>query len=42
MRMIVPSLKERRMVNRLLVAFFREHKLPTSTARSPKSVASIG
>ena len=26
MRMIVPPLKERRMVNRLLVAFFRVHK----------------
>jgi hypothetical protein len=26
MRMIVPPLKERRMVNRLLVAFFRTHK----------------
>src|SRR5262245_53603051 len=26
MRMIVPPLKERRMVNRLLVSFFRHHK----------------
>jgi hypothetical protein len=26
MRMIVPPLKDRRVVNRLLVAFFREHK----------------
>src|SRR5580765_3634100 len=28
MRMIVPSVKERRVVNRLLVAFFHQHKLP--------------
>lgn len=26
MRMIVPPLKERRMINRLLAAFFREHR----------------
>ena len=26
MRMIVPPLKERRLVNRLLIAFFHEHK----------------
>ncbi len=27
MRMIVPPVKERRVINRLLVAFFREHKV---------------
>jgi len=28
MRMIVPTLKERRVINRLLIAFFREHHAP--------------
>src|SRR4051794_32789310 len=27
MRMIVPTLKERRVINRLLAAFFREHRV---------------
>jgi hypothetical protein len=27
MRMIVPPVKERRMINRLLLAFFREHRI---------------
>lgn len=37
MRMIVPSLKERRMINRLLAAFFRDHKL----AKFNRAIADI-
>jgi hypothetical protein len=31
MRMIVPPVKERRVINRLLVSFFREHKVSNFT-----------